>query len=144
MSPSSHPALQTFKRVFDALDRDHIALVHELYTPDIHFIDPIHEIKGIEGLETYYIRLYEGVANCQFKWGDEIVSGDQGVITWTMVMTHKRFRPGETLEMPGASHLKFRDDQVAVHHDYFDMGRMIYERVPLLGGVIRRIKARLQ
>ena len=29
------------------------------------------------------------------------------------------------------------------HRDYFDMGEFIYERVPVLGSVIRAIKRRL-
>ena len=57
---------------------------------------------------------------------------------------HARFRRGETLELRGVSHLKFRDDgKVFQHHDYFDMGEFIYERVAVLGGVIRAIKSRL-
>ena len=59
-------------------------------------------------------------------------------------VANARFRPGETLELRGVSHLKFRDDgKVFQHHDYFDMGEFIYERVHLLGGVIRMIKSRL-
>lgn len=143
MSQEQHPVLQTFKRVFDQLDRDHLGIVDELYTSDIHFKDPIHELNGIGELRKYYTRLYDGVDECKFLWHDEIVGAGQATITWTMVMTHLRFRPGIPVEMPGISHLRFRDGKVSSHQDYFDMGVMIYERVPLLGGIIRRIKARL-
>ncbi|MCC5876828.1 MAG: nuclear transport factor 2 family protein [Candidatus Sumerlaeia bacterium] len=130
--------------MFNELNWDNIDLVEELYTPDVYFNDPIHELKGIDELTRYYIRLYDGVEKCHFHWHDEVANDGQGMIAWTMVMSHKRFRKGETLEMPGVSHLRFREGKVAWHRDYFDMGRMIYERVPLLGGVIRRIKKRLQ
>ena len=44
----------------------------------------------------------------------------------------------------GSAICKFRQDgKVFQHHDYFDMGEFIYERVPVLGGVIRAIKNRL-
>lgn len=140
MDPS---ATHNFKSTFDRLDAGSIDLVDSIYTPDIHFIDPIHEYRGLEPLRKYYTRLYEGVDQCRFEWHFEVGSGQEVVLTWTMVMTHKHFRPGREVRMPGASHLRFRDGKACYHHDYFDMGVMIYERVPLLGALIRRIKGRL-
>jgi len=32
---------------------------------------------------------------------------------------------------------------VTYHRDYFDLGALIYERVPVLGGLIRGIKGRM-
>jgi len=37
------------------------------------------------------------------------------------------------------SHLKFADGKVISHRDYFDLGEMLYEHIPLLGGVIKSI-----
>jgi len=66
------------------------------------------------------------------------------MLAWIMRFQHARFRRGETLALHGVSHLKFRDDgKVFQHHDYFDMGAFICERVPVLGGAIRAIKSRL-
>jgi hypothetical protein len=59
-----------------------------------------------------------------------------------MRFQHARFRKGETRELRGVSHIKF-NGKVYYHHDYFDMGAFIYERVPVLGTVIRTIKNRL-
>ncbi|WHI49643.1 hypothetical protein P3339_14310 [Microbulbifer sp. MLAF003] len=34
-------------------------------------------------------------------------------------------------------------DKVFYHEDFYDMGAMVYEQVPLLGSLIRKIKSRL-
>ena len=136
--------LDPFKEAFNRLNANTLDLLAEIYTPDVVFRDPVHELRGLPALRTYYGRLYDGVVSCQFEFEDEVISGDQGMLVWIMRFQHARFRRGETLELRGVSHLKFRDDgKVFQHHDYFDMGAFIYERVPVLGGIIRAIKNRL-
>jgi hypothetical protein len=57
-------------------------------------------------------------------------------------MRHARLRPGELLSLPGASVIKF-EERIHYHRDYFDVGAMLYERLPVVGGLIRSIKARV-
>jgi limonene-1,2-epoxide hydrolase len=134
------PVVEKFKEVFNALDAKNLHLVEELYAPDVHFADPFHEIKGRDALREYFARLYDGVESCRFAFADEAVNGKSASLTWVMCMRHRRFR--EEIIVPGCSFIRF-DDKVTYHRDYFDAGRLIYENVPLLGGVIRTIKARL-
>lgn len=136
--------LDHFKTVFNQLSRDNLGLLEEIYTPDVQFRDPVHALEGLPALREYYGRLYEGVLSCRFEFDAELIEGQQGMLVWLMRFQHARFRPRETLELRGVSHLKFLDDgRVSHHRDYFDMGEFIYERVPVLGGIIRAIKHRL-
>jgi hypothetical protein len=136
--------LDRFKTAFNQLNKDTLHLLDEIYAPDVEFRDPVHELKGLPALRGYYSRLYDGVVSCHFDFEAEVIQDQQGMLVWIMRFQHARFRRGETLELRGISHLKFRDDgKVFQHHDYFDMGEFIYERVPVLGGVIRAIKNRL-
>ena len=136
--------LDRFKTTFNQLNKDTLRLLEDIYTPDVQFRDPVHELNGLSALRDYYGRLYDGVVSCHFDFEAEVIQDQQGMLVWIMRFQHARFRRGETLELRGVSHLKFRDDgKVFQHHDYFDMGEFIYERVPVLGGVIRTIKNRL-
>ncbi len=137
-------SLDRFKKVFNELDKDHLDLLEQIYTPDVKFRDPVHTLNGLPALRDYYSRLYEGVISCQFTFEAEVIEGQQGMLVWIMRFQHRRFRAGEKLELSGVSHLQFLDDgRVHDHRDYFDMGEFIYERVPVLGSVIRAIKNRL-
>lgn len=136
--------LDRFKTVFNQLNRDNLGLLEEIYTPDVRFRDPVHALDGLPALRDYYARLYDGVVSCHFDFEAEVIQGRQGMLVWIMHFQHARFRRGETLELRGVSHLRFLDDgRVNDHRDYFDMGEFIYERVPVLGGIIRAIKNRL-
>lgn len=136
--------LDRFKTAFNPLNKDTLHVLDEIYAPDVEFRDPVHEINGLPALRAYYGRLYDGLVSCHFDFEAEVIQDQQGMLVWIMRFQHARFRRGEKLELRGVSHLKFREDgKVFQHHDYFDMGEFIYERIPVLGGVIRAIKSRL-
>jgi len=138
----SENVVERFQAMYQALDKDRLHLLAEVYSPDIVFIDPIHRVEGIEDLTEYFRRMYEGVAEIGFAFDDVVVERDRAFLAWEMELRHNRFRPRDTLTLPGATLIRF-DQQVRFHRDYFDLGAMIYERTPVLGGAIRAIKARL-
>ena len=47
------------------------------------------------------------------------------------------------ISVNGVSLLTLKDDRVVYHRDYYDMGEMVYEHVPVLKRVIHYIKKRL-
>jgi hypothetical protein len=68
--------------------------------------------------------------------------GGSAMLSWVMHMRHARLKPNETLALPGASVIRFRE-RVHYHRDYFDAGALIYERLPVVGGLVRAIRARV-
>lgn len=137
-----HP-VENFKQTFNRLNSGTLHLVGELYAPGIHFEDPLHTIDGIEALERYFANLYDGVVYCQFDFSPGIIAGNEASIPWVMELEHARLRPGQRARIPGISHLRFDDRQVTYHRDYFDVGQLLYERIPVLGALVRSIKKRL-
>jgi hypothetical protein len=57
-----------------------------------------------------------------------------------MQLRHKRIRKGNPVAVEGISQLVIREGRVLSHRDYFDIGQLLYENLPLLGGVIRWIR----
>lgn len=141
--PTEHD-IESFKSGWNQLNIDTLHLLDDLYATEIKFQDPIKQVHGIEALRSYFAEMYEDVAEIEFEFADAIVAEKATVLTWTMHMRHKNFRSKETVHLPGISHLRFNDQgKVIYHRDYFDLGHMIYERVPLLGALVRMIKGRL-
>ena len=46
------------------------------------------------------------------------------------------------IDVRGVSHLKWTD-KIDFHEDFYDMGAMLYEQVPLIGSVTQWLKQRL-
>ena len=43
----------------------------------------------------------------------------------------------------GTTHVRYRDDKVCYHRDYFDGADLVYEHVPVLGSLIRTIRKKV-
>lgn len=134
--------LVRFQDVFQELRHDRLALLDEVYANEIVFEDPLHRVAGLTALRAYFERMYEGVASIGFEFGEVIEAPGQAMLTWTMRMTHRRLRAGEELALPGASHIRF-GDKVHYHRDYFDAGALLYERLPVLGSIVRAVRKRV-
>jgi hypothetical protein len=60
-----------------------------------------------------------------------------------MLLNHSKLDAGETIRVDGSSFLKTRHGKIYYHRDYFDLGAMVYENLPILGRIIRSIRLRL-
>ena len=128
---------------YSALAAENIGVLESLYTEDVHFEDPAHALQGRSKLMAYFNALFKNLESCSFKFHQTIISDADIFMSWTMFISHPKLRNGETIRVEGGSLLKTRNRQIYYHRDYFDMGAMIYEHLPILGRVINKIKRRL-
>ena len=49
----------------------------------------------------------------------------------------------DEIAVDGCSHLQWRGDRVVFHRDYYDLGQLLYDNIPLLGRVTGWLKRRL-
>lgn len=143
MSPDTD--LEAFCAFYDKLDKSCTKNLYKIYTQDVSFADPLHRIDGLAALEAYFAALYENVTACRFDFHERQRLGDVAFVTWTMTLAHHRLAGGKEITVEGASRLVFAGDgsgRVCEHRDYFDAGALLYERLPLLGPLIRWLKRR--
>ncbi|MGZ9189187.1 MAG: nuclear transport factor 2 family protein [Nitrospira sp.] len=136
------PVVERFKQTYGQLDAQSLGLLSELYSDDVEFQDPFHQIAGLPALRQYFADLYAQVESCSFKFEEDVTQGNDSVLMWTMFLKHPRLNGGVVVTVPGSTHIRFRD-KVSYHRDYFDAGAMLYEQLRLIGRVIRIIKRRV-
>ncbi|WP_421206689.1 nuclear transport factor 2 family protein [Aeromonas enteropelogenes] len=136
--------LVRFVALYQQLDRQQLHRLSEVYADEVIFIDPAHRIEGLAALSDYFAALYQRLAYCRFVITSQQQQGRQAWLGWTMTFSHPRLRGGKPVTVEGATRLEFDEEgKVCLHRDYFDMGAMLYEQLPLLGSVVRTIKGRL-
>ncbi len=47
------------------------------------------------------------------------------------------------VEGEGVSVMELKSNRIVFQRDYYDLGEMVYERVPLLGRLVRKLRERL-
>ena len=133
------------KFFFEKLTKDNMTLVDEFYHPQVDFIDPVGSIKGSEKIKQYYGHMYQNVKSIKFDFTEFHEAGNHVTAIWKMTLETEKLNGGEPFSVDGNSVIKFDENGKAVYHrDYFDMGSFIYERIPVVGFVIKKIKARLK
>ena len=134
---------QRVKEAYLSIGSENVADLESLYTPDIHFEDPSHAVQGKRSLMRYLHKQFSNLSKCSFKFHSSIASETDIFLTWTMFLNHQKLRGGDTIRVEGSSYLRTRNGKIYYHRDYFDMGAMLYEHLPLLGRIIQRLKHRL-
>lgn len=136
--------VQHFLETYQKLNADNLELLESIYSTDVHFIDPAHEITGLEKLTHYFLNLYRNISSISFSFDHSSRDEREGYVQWHMSFTHPKLNSGREVTIAGVSFLRFNNEgKVYYHRDYFDIGAMVYEQLPLLGGLIRNIKRRL-
>lgn len=139
-NPAVPATLETFRALFNELDKGNLNKLSRVYSEDIRFQDPLGTVHGLDELTRYFAGAYANVIACRFEFGDAVVQGGVAALPWVMHLRHKRIRKGREVQVQGMSHIEIRDGMVCYHRDYFDAGEMLYENLPVVGGLIRWIK----
>ena len=141
MNSNKHTATQRFIEAYQQLDQHRLNTLTCIYHPDIHFQDAVCQINGWPALKHYFELLYQNIEDSHFHVESQLIKGDQAFIQWTMIIRHRRLN--KVITTDGISCLCFEGERVIRHRDYFDLGALVYENIPFLGRIIRRIKAGL-
>lgn len=134
--------IKAFQTMYQRLDASNLELLHDWYHQDVTFIDPIHEIKGLDALKSYFKGMYSNVEQIEFIYQWQVAQGNHLAIGWQMRFSHTKLNAGKTIKVDGVTHLEVKEDKILMHRDYFDLGAMLYEQIPLLGRVVRAVKSR--
>jgi ketosteroid isomerase-like protein len=136
------PRAQRVIEVFEHLQPADVARLDDLYTDDARFKDPFNSVQGLPAIRRIFEHMFVALDGPRFQIIDVLVQGDQCFLTWDFVFRMKRWRRDEQ-RVHGGSHLHFAPDgRIAVHRDYWDAAEELYEKLPLLGGLMRWLKRR--
>jgi len=134
--------LENFVDTYQKLSTDNLALLSSIYHEDVIFIDPLHTVEGLVDLHQYFKNLYTNLSQCDFVIHDVIFNDKQAAIYWKMAYKHPKLNRGEEVVVSGTSRVTGEDNKVIYHRDYLDVGTMLYEQLPVIGRVIKWIKAK--
>jgi ketosteroid isomerase-like protein len=134
------------ERFFTDMTPAHLARLGDVYTDQAWFKDPFNEVQGLDAVRGIFQHMYDSLNQPRFIVTTRVVQGRQCFLTWDFVFGLR----GQTTEITvrGASHLMLAPGsdgrwRIEHHRDYWDVAEELYEKLPLLGGLMRWLKRRV-
>ncbi|GGC88488.1 transcriptional regulator [Undibacterium terreum] len=114
--------------------------LHLIYAADAFFKDPFNEVRGLDVIRSIFEHMFVQVDKPRFKIHTRILQNNEAFLTWDFMFTMKN-RSYEAQKIRGATHLRFNAvGRVSYHRDYWDAAEELYEKIPVLGSLMRLLK----
>lgn len=138
--------IKRFKDLYQDLSTLEPEQLHQVYANDIVFIDPITTHRGIQSVKDYFAKLISQAQSCEFAIDNTIACEPNAqdidyIVTWTMTLNVPQ--RSAAISLDGITQLRVCNDRITYHRDYYDLGEMVYEHLPVLGWFTRKVKKRL-
>jgi len=144
MNPTPHAKVEPLVHFFETLSPASVARMGEFYAADIWFKDPFNEVQGLAQVQHIFSHMYVALDRPRFVVTAQVVDGRQCFLTWNFEFYFRRRGPQQLQSIRGASHLSFNEaGLVTRHRDYWDAAEELYEKLPLLGSLMRWLKKRV-
>jgi len=136
------PRVARLSHFYETLTPGSLERIGTVYADDAWFKDPFNEVRGRPAIERIFRHMFEQVAEPRFEVTRAVASGADAFLVWDFRFRLKSGRAGAQV-IRGASHIQFAPDgRVAYHRDYWDAAEELYEKLPLLGGLMRFLRKR--
>ncbi|WP_291011252.1 nuclear transport factor 2 family protein [Hydrogenophaga sp.] len=136
-------AAEQIARQFETLTPHSLPQLAALYTEGARFKDPFNEVFGTAAITRIFEHMFESLHEPRFVVTRRIVDDTQLFLVWEMHFRFKRFDTVSPQVIRGGSHLTLTPDgHISDHRDYWDAAEELYEKLPVVGGLMRWLKKR--
>ncbi|MDP3522359.1 MAG: nuclear transport factor 2 family protein [Hydrogenophaga sp.] len=144
MSFTTHDTrLQAVADFFESLSPADLDRIGAFYAPEARFKDPFNEVQGLPAIRAIFAHMFVALHEPRFVVTGGFAQGDEAFLTWDFVFRFKRFDTRTPQTVRGATHLRFATDgRIELHRDYWDAAEELYEKLPVVGGLMRWLKRR--
>ena len=138
-----NPAVEKIVLFFETLTPHSVSRFGAYYTEDAFFKDPFNEVHGLAEVQRIFEHVCVALYEPSFVITERVVDGDQCFLSWDFHFRFKKFSPEVRQTIRGATHLKLASDgRIRFHRDYWDAAEELYEKLPVVGGLMRWLKKR--
>jgi steroid Delta-isomerase len=128
---------------FNHLQPADLPHVERYYAPQASFKDPFNEVVGPQAIRGVFEHMYRTLDNPRFVVTGAVSQGAEAFLTWEFHFRFKRSGPAPNQVVRGSTHLRFDSHGLVLwHRDYWDVAEELYEKLPVVGSVMRWLKRR--
>jgi predicted ester cyclase len=131
---------ERYRHYLETLTPDTLVDLAAFVTEDVHFRDPFNDVRGKEAMERVFRHMFETVKDIRFQVHHLATDGSTCLMAWTF----EGRLSGRPWVFDGTSVVSFAaDGRASEHVDHWDAGMNLYERLPVIGWLLSRVRQRL-
>ncbi|MEX8517724.1 MAG: nuclear transport factor 2 family protein [Leptothrix sp. (in: b-proteobacteria)] len=127
---------------FEALAPADLERLAEFYSEQARFKDPFNEVQGLAPIRAVFEHMFQALQAPRFVVRQVVSASDQCFMTWDFLFGLPRLGlTGQRIR--GCTHFQFgADGRITLHRDYWDAAEELYEKLPVLGALMRLLRRR--
>jgi steroid delta-isomerase len=132
--------LKSIQFEYEHIQIDRVKQLVEHYDINATFKDPFQEVHGRDAIIHIFEKMFTQLNNPSFKVISAMPQGLEASLLWEFKFGFKRWDQSPQ-SLKGVSWLKFNEAGLITSHiDYWDPAEGIYEKLPLIGSLMRFLK----
>ena len=137
---SFHTRFDELAEWFETLTPTSLERITEVYARSATFRDPFNELRGVANVRQVYQHMFEALVEPRFVITSKLIDSASAFMTWRFLFTLR----GKAYVIEGGTHFVL-DEQglIVIHRDYWDAAQELYEKIPVLGAVLRGLRRKL-
>ena len=133
---------EQYIRLFEELSYERLRDIETFVSDDIKFKDPFNDLSGIDSFRRLLVKTLEDVKELKFKVIHRAWSGEVLFLRWSF---EGEIGGTNKWRVVGVSEISFDESGlVCLHVDYWDSSEHFYEKIPIVGTILRCIKRRMR
>ncbi len=127
---------------FESLSLESVDQLTNLYASNALFKDPFNQVIGQDAIKQIFVHMFSQVNNPRFVINSVLEDGRHASLTWDFRFQFKS-SPQQSQIIRGCTWFTFNDhDLITEHRDYWDAAEELYEKLPLIGSLMKWLKKR--
>jgi steroid Delta-isomerase len=137
------PAVDSIVTYFETITEQSVSRLPEYYTEDAYFKDPFNEVRGVKHIQHIFAHMYTTLDKPRFVITSRIVENNTCFLVWDFKFYMKNYDKTKEQTIRGGSHLILNaEGKIVSHRDYWDAAEELYEKLPVVGALMRWLKKR--
>ena len=137
-------ALNRVVKFYQELTPVELSKLNSYYAPDAYFKDPFNEVRGVSAIRSIFEHMFSSLDEPQFVITQKLLQDQRAFLEWEFRFRLNRWKPELERCIKGSSFLCFDEQgRIAHHRDYWDAAEELYEKLPLLGLLMRGLRRRI-
>jgi hypothetical protein len=132
--------LERLVQFYENVSAASLAELPAIYARNAQFKYPFNEVRGIDPIVAIFHRMFKQLREPRFVVETRVLQGADAFLVWDFTFRMRRFSHARQY-IRGATHIRFdQAGAVVLHRDYWDVAEEVYEKLPLVGGLMRWLK----